>query len=96
MHFPQVSINGVHSFTRTRRIRHWVLPLNKGAAQTNPGTLAAFNNAVVPQGVIFSLFIFGEVEELTSEQLVRPCNRRDLDRQRSPDQSQVKTISPKT
>lgn len=44
---------------------------NKGAARTNPGTLAAFNNAVVPLGVLCSLFIFGEVNELNQEQLIR-------------------------
>ena len=31
---------------------------NKGASVSNPGTLAAFNNAVVPLAVLFSLFIF--------------------------------------
>ena len=31
---------------------------NKGASVSNPGTLAAFNNAVVPLAVLFSLFYF--------------------------------------
>ena len=33
---------------------------NKGASVSNPGTLAAFNNAVVPIAVLFSLFLFGK------------------------------------
>ena len=69
---------------------------NKGAAQTNPGTLAAFNNAVVPQGVIFSLFIFGEVEELTSEQLVRLAIGGILIASAVLISRKAKTISPKT
>ena len=44
---------------------------NKGASMSNPGTLAAFNNAVVPIAVLFSLFIFGEAEKLDTESLVR-------------------------
>ena len=44
---------------------------NKGATKTNPGTLAAFNNAVVPLAMLFSLFIFGEIDQIKSEQLVR-------------------------
>lgn len=44
---------------------------NKGATKTNPGTLAAFNNAVVPLAMLFSLFIFGEIDQITSEQLIR-------------------------
>ena len=44
---------------------------NKGAAKTNPGTLAAFNNAFMPLGLLCSLFIFGEVEALDHEQLIR-------------------------
>jgi drug/metabolite transporter (DMT)-like permease len=44
---------------------------NKGASVSNPGTLAAFNNAVVPLAVLFSLFIFGEVDNLDTENLVR-------------------------
>lgn len=46
---------------------------NKGATFCNPGTLAAFNNAVVPLAVIFSLFIFGELNEVTNEALWRLC-----------------------
>ena len=44
---------------------------NKGATKTNPGTLAAFNNAVVPLAMLFSLFIFGEIDQIKSEQLIR-------------------------
>ena len=44
---------------------------NKGATKTNSGTLAAFNNAVVPLAMIFSLFIFDEVNQLNSEQIIR-------------------------
>lgn len=44
---------------------------NKGAAQSNPGTLAAFNNAVVPLAVLFSLFIFGEIEAVSAEAILR-------------------------
>ena len=44
---------------------------NKGATVSNPGTLAAFNNAVVPLAVLFSLFIFGEADSLDSENLIR-------------------------
>jgi drug/metabolite transporter (DMT)-like permease len=44
---------------------------NKGASVTNPGTLAAFNNAVVPLAVLFSLFIFGEADNLDTESLIR-------------------------
>ena len=43
---------------------------NKGATKTNPGTLAAFNNAVVPLAMLFSLFIFGEIGQIKSEQLI--------------------------
>jgi len=44
---------------------------NKGASVSNPGTLAAFNNAVVPLAVLFSLFIFGEANNLDTESLIR-------------------------
>ena len=44
---------------------------NKGAARSNPGTLAAFNNAVVPLAVICSLFIFGEITNSDTETLIR-------------------------
>ena len=44
---------------------------NKGASVSNPGTLAAFNNAVVPLAVLFSLLIFGEADNLDSESLIR-------------------------
>ncbi|MDC3132418.1 EamA family transporter [Opitutae bacterium] len=44
---------------------------NKGATLTNPGILAAFNNAVVPLAMLFSLFIFGEINQVTKEQIIR-------------------------
>ena len=44
---------------------------NKGAAKSNPGTLAAFNNAVVPLAVICSLFIFGESSLMDTENTFR-------------------------
>jgi drug/metabolite transporter (DMT)-like permease len=44
---------------------------NKGAARSNPGTLAAFNNAVVPLAVICSLFIFGEITNSNIHSLIR-------------------------
>jgi drug/metabolite transporter (DMT)-like permease len=44
---------------------------NKGAALSNPGTLAAFNNAVVPLAVLSSLFVFGEINNSTTESLIR-------------------------
>ena len=44
---------------------------NKGASITNPGILAAFNNAVVPLAMLFSLFIFGEIVQATKEQIIR-------------------------
>jgi drug/metabolite transporter (DMT)-like permease len=44
---------------------------NKGASVSNPGTLAAFNNAVVPLAVLFSLFLFGEADNLDGESLIR-------------------------
>lgn len=44
---------------------------NKGATRTNPGTLAAFNNAVIPLAMLFSLFIFGEAQAVTTEALIR-------------------------
>lgn len=44
---------------------------NKGATQSNPGTLAAFNNAVVPLAVLCSLFVFGEIGDSTPETLIR-------------------------
>ena len=44
---------------------------NKGATLTNPGILAAFNNAVVPLAMLFSLFIFGEIDQVTKEQVIR-------------------------
>jgi drug/metabolite transporter (DMT)-like permease len=44
---------------------------NKGAAISRPGTLAAFNNAVVPLAMASSLFIFGEIGEVSSGALLR-------------------------
>ena len=44
---------------------------NKGATISNPGTLAAFNNAVVPLAVIISLLVFGESEALDLENSLR-------------------------
>jgi drug/metabolite transporter (DMT)-like permease len=44
---------------------------NKGASKSSPGTLAAFNNAVVPLAVLCSLFIFGEIENTGNESLIR-------------------------
>ena len=43
----------------------------KEPTKTNPGTLAAFNNAVVPLAMLFSLFIFGEIDQIKSEQIIR-------------------------
>ncbi len=37
---------------------------NKGALETNPGTLAVFNNIKIPLAVLASLFIFGEKTDL--------------------------------
>ena len=44
---------------------------NKGAALCRAGTLAAFNNAVVPLAMACSLFIFGESSELEGEAFLR-------------------------
>ena len=44
---------------------------NKGASQTSVGVLAASNNAVVPLAMFASLFIFGEANGGTLEELVR-------------------------
>jgi drug/metabolite transporter (DMT)-like permease len=44
---------------------------NKGATQSNPGTLAAFNNAVVPLAVICSLRIFGEIKNIQEGDLLK-------------------------
>jgi drug/metabolite transporter (DMT)-like permease len=44
---------------------------NKGASKSNPGTLAAFNNAVVPLAVVCSLFVFGEKGNLEGNNFVR-------------------------
>ena len=44
---------------------------NKGASKSNPGTLAAFNNAVVPLAVLCSLFVFGESQSMNPENGIR-------------------------
>lgn len=44
---------------------------NKGASRTNPGILAAFNNALVPLAMFVSLFIFGEIGSVSHEAIVR-------------------------
>ena len=44
---------------------------NKGAALCRAGTLAAFNNAVVPLAMACSLFIFGEGSELEGGAVLR-------------------------
>ncbi len=44
---------------------------NKGASLSNPGTLAAFNNAVVPLAVLASLYVFGEIEDMSVSMKVR-------------------------
>jgi drug/metabolite transporter (DMT)-like permease len=44
---------------------------NKGATQSNPGTLAAFNNAVVPLAVICSLLIFEEIKNIQEGDLLK-------------------------
>jgi drug/metabolite transporter (DMT)-like permease len=44
---------------------------NKGASKVNPGTLAAFNNAVVPLAVLCSLFVFGESQSIDLENGIR-------------------------
>ena len=44
---------------------------NTGACQTNPGILAAFNNALVPLAVFVSLFVFGEIASVSMEAIFR-------------------------
>lgn len=44
---------------------------NKGASLSRPGTLAAFNNAVVPLAMACSLFIFGEISDLKGAAVLR-------------------------
>lgn len=44
---------------------------NKGASLSKPETLAVFNNALVPLALFCSLFIFGEVSEITVNALLR-------------------------
>jgi drug/metabolite transporter (DMT)-like permease len=44
---------------------------NKGAAKSSPGTLAVFNNAVVPLAVLCSLLVFGESQSIDMENGIR-------------------------
>lgn len=44
---------------------------NKGASLSKAGTLAAFNNAVVPLAMFCSLFVFGEISQVTGDALLR-------------------------
>ena len=44
---------------------------NKGSVLCRAGTLAAFNNAVVPLAMASSLFIFGESSELEGSAYLR-------------------------
>lgn len=44
---------------------------NKGAARSNPGTLAAANNAVVPLAMATSLFLFGEAQNITTDSILK-------------------------
>ena len=44
---------------------------NRGAALSRTGTLAAFNNAVVPLAMASSLFVFGEISEVEGSALLR-------------------------
>ena len=44
---------------------------NKGAAQTAPGALAAFNNAVVPLAMLLSLFYFGEAKTVAADSVIK-------------------------
>ena len=44
---------------------------NKGASRTNAGSLAAFNNAVIPLAVLCSFFVFGEIEDIKRGQMIR-------------------------
>ncbi|MFT2091937.1 EamA family transporter [Paraglaciecola sp. 2405UD69-4] len=44
---------------------------NKGASQTSVGELAVFNNAVVPLAMFASLFIFGEVVDVSLADLLK-------------------------
>jgi len=44
---------------------------NAGAVRTNAGTLAAFNNAVIPVGMLVSLVFFGEGEGMSATKWAR-------------------------
>ena len=44
---------------------------NKGASLTNPGVLAAFNNAVIPLALLCSLFVFKESSAFSTEDSYR-------------------------
>ncbi|MEO0510494.1 MAG: EamA family transporter [Verrucomicrobiota bacterium] len=43
---------------------------NKGAVQSTPGVLAAFNNFLVPLAIVVSLFVFREIEGLKLMDLI--------------------------
>ena len=45
--------------------------LEQGGVSQQPGTLAAFNNAVVPLAVLASLYVFGEIEDMSVSMKVR-------------------------
>ena len=44
---------------------------NKGAARSEPGVLAGFNNAVVPLAMAVSLFLFGEASAIEAEAVAK-------------------------
>lgn len=44
---------------------------NKGATLSSAGTLAAFNNVLVPLAMVTSLFIFDEIAQVQPEQIIR-------------------------
>lgn len=44
---------------------------NKGAVESEPGVLAAFNNAVVPLAMAASLWVFGEAADFEPEALAK-------------------------
>ncbi len=44
---------------------------NKGATISKAGTLAAFNNAVVPLAIIIAIFFFGEMKDINQTSLIR-------------------------
>jgi drug/metabolite transporter (DMT)-like permease len=44
---------------------------NKGATLSSPGTLAAFNNVLIPLAMIVSLLVFGEISQVQFGQVAR-------------------------